>query len=193
MASPSPPPAVLETAFTGAESTDTPPDQNDTEKETLESHEVIELQAFSERKAWIEEKIKVSFYHSSMTSLSSYTIASFSSSYPPSKSSLVLTPSGLRLIPCLVCLPASNSETGWRNMIGSRKKPRYLTPVNSRSSESSQRVYIWLLFSAHLPTHHSCHSTPSVPGGHRSDRAHSYSHLRTRQATPPPPRSIRKP
>ncbi|KAI6105497.1 hypothetical protein F5141DRAFT_1124057 [Pisolithus sp. B1] len=28
------------------------------EEETLESHEVIELQAFSERKAWIEEKIK---------------------------------------------------------------------------------------------------------------------------------------
>lgn len=27
-------------------------------EETLESHEVIELQAFSERKAWIEEKIK---------------------------------------------------------------------------------------------------------------------------------------
>lgn len=29
------------------------------EEETLESHEIIELQTFSERKAWIEEKIKV--------------------------------------------------------------------------------------------------------------------------------------
>lgn len=29
------------------------------EGQTLEWHEVIELQAFSERKAWIEEKIKV--------------------------------------------------------------------------------------------------------------------------------------
>ena len=29
------------------------------EEQALESHEVIELQAFSERKAWIEEKIKV--------------------------------------------------------------------------------------------------------------------------------------
>lgn len=29
------------------------------DEETLEWHEVIELQAFSERKAWIEEKIKV--------------------------------------------------------------------------------------------------------------------------------------
>jgi hypothetical protein len=29
------------------------------EEQALESHEVIELQSFSERKAWIEEKIKV--------------------------------------------------------------------------------------------------------------------------------------
>ncbi|KAH0839723.1 hypothetical protein J3R83DRAFT_661 [Lanmaoa asiatica] len=58
MASPSPPPAVPELAFTGVESNDTPQRALDTEKETLESHEVIELQEFSERKAWIEEKIK---------------------------------------------------------------------------------------------------------------------------------------
>jgi hypothetical protein len=31
------------------------------EGQALESHEVIELQTFSERKAWIEAKIKVSF------------------------------------------------------------------------------------------------------------------------------------
>ena len=31
----------------------------DAEEQALESHEVIELQTFSERKAWIEEKIKV--------------------------------------------------------------------------------------------------------------------------------------
>jgi len=31
------------------------------EEQALESHEVIELQTFSERKAWIEAKIKVSF------------------------------------------------------------------------------------------------------------------------------------
>lgn len=30
-------------------------------EQALESHEVIELQTFSERKAWIEEKIKVNF------------------------------------------------------------------------------------------------------------------------------------
>lgn len=30
------------------------------EEQALESHEVIELQTFSERKAWIEAKIKVS-------------------------------------------------------------------------------------------------------------------------------------
>ncbi len=30
------------------------------EEQALESHEVIELQSFSERKAWIEEKIKAS-------------------------------------------------------------------------------------------------------------------------------------
>ena len=29
------------------------------EDQALESHEVIELQTFSERKAWIEDKIKV--------------------------------------------------------------------------------------------------------------------------------------
>lgn len=34
----------------------------DGEEQALESHEVIELQEFSERKAWIEEKIKVSAY-----------------------------------------------------------------------------------------------------------------------------------
>jgi hypothetical protein len=33
---------------------------NDDEEQALESHEVIELQTFSERKAWIEEKIRVS-------------------------------------------------------------------------------------------------------------------------------------
>jgi hypothetical protein len=31
------------------------------EEQALESHEVIELQLFSERKAWIEEKIQVKF------------------------------------------------------------------------------------------------------------------------------------
>ena len=31
----------------------------DSEEQALEWHEVIELQAFSERKVWIEEKIKV--------------------------------------------------------------------------------------------------------------------------------------
>lgn len=42
----------------------TPPSNTQTVKEggddkPLESHEVIELQTFSERKAWIEDKIKV--------------------------------------------------------------------------------------------------------------------------------------
>lgn len=37
---------------------------NNGEEQALESHEVIELQSFSERKTWIEEKIKVSIkYH----------------------------------------------------------------------------------------------------------------------------------
>lgn len=35
------------------------PLEEDPEEQALESHEVIELQTFSERKAWIEEKIKV--------------------------------------------------------------------------------------------------------------------------------------
>jgi hypothetical protein len=44
---------------TGREST-SPTHGNDDEEQALESHEVIELQTFSERKAWIEEKIRVS-------------------------------------------------------------------------------------------------------------------------------------
>lgn len=86
MASPSPPPTVSELAFTGAESSDTlqyPRPPNDTEKETLESHEVIELQAFSERKAWIEEKIKVSFRCTSFQSLSSHFVFQFLEQLPP--------------------------------------------------------------------------------------------------------------
>jgi len=35
--------------------------ENGDEEQALESHEVIELQTFSERKAWIEEKIKVNY------------------------------------------------------------------------------------------------------------------------------------
>lgn len=78
MTSPSPPPAVSQLAFTGTESSDAPQralDHNDKEKETLESHEVIELQAFSERKAWIEGKIKVSLHGSSIPSLSSHSVS----------------------------------------------------------------------------------------------------------------------
>lgn len=86
MASPSPPPTASELAFTGTESSDAPqrarpPD--DTEKETLESHEVIELQAFSERKAWIEEKIKASHHCSSFKVLSSHFISQFLEHLPP--------------------------------------------------------------------------------------------------------------
>lgn len=75
MASPSLPPAVSKITFTRAESTEASLGPNDTEKETLESHQVIELQAFSERKAWIEEKIKVSFHRSSIHFLSSHYIS----------------------------------------------------------------------------------------------------------------------
>ena len=67
-----------EPAFTGTESTDTSQhaqNLNDTEKETLESHQVIELQAFSERKAWIEEKIRVSLRCGSILSLLSYHVS----------------------------------------------------------------------------------------------------------------------
>ena len=36
-------------------------------EEALESHEVIELQLFSERKAWIEEKIKAIYFITGMS------------------------------------------------------------------------------------------------------------------------------
>lgn len=38
--------------------------KSDGEEQPLEWHEVIELQAFSDRKVWIEEKIKVRLYNS---------------------------------------------------------------------------------------------------------------------------------
>ncbi|KAG0705411.1 hypothetical protein DFH29DRAFT_276372 [Suillus ampliporus] len=44
-------------AFSGSDSEPTQVSQNE-EEQALETHEVIELQAFSERKAWIEDKIK---------------------------------------------------------------------------------------------------------------------------------------
>ncbi|KAG2077675.1 hypothetical protein BDR04DRAFT_1138957 [Suillus decipiens] len=58
MASGTPPPDQQQ-AFTGSELelTQAQVSQNE-EEQALEIHEVIELQAFSERKAWIEEKIK---------------------------------------------------------------------------------------------------------------------------------------
>lgn len=38
-----------------------PSSSNDGQEQALDSNRVIELQAFSERKAWIEDKIKVRF------------------------------------------------------------------------------------------------------------------------------------
>ena len=62
-------PDMIETASMLLPKT-TPNSARDGEEQALESHEVIELQTFSERKAWIEEKIKVchdfelaAFYH----------------------------------------------------------------------------------------------------------------------------------
>ena len=45
------------------------------EQQALESHEVIELQTFSERKAWIEDKIKVgAFDHDLCKRLTLYVV-----------------------------------------------------------------------------------------------------------------------
>jgi hypothetical protein len=57
--------------------TDIPNSPHDGEEEALESHEVIELQKFSERKAWIEEKIKVRSLHGHIFSLALILISSF--------------------------------------------------------------------------------------------------------------------
>ena len=38
----------------------------DNDEQALETHEVIELQTFSDRKVWIEEKIKVRMSYSSI-------------------------------------------------------------------------------------------------------------------------------
>lgn len=83
---PSPPVSVSQLTFTGIESSDVTQralDPNDTEKETLESHEVIELQAFSERKAWIEEKIRVSLHCGFIPSHPSYSVSQFLEQLPP--------------------------------------------------------------------------------------------------------------
>jgi hypothetical protein len=45
------------------------------EDQSLESHEVIELQTFSERKAWIEEKIRVGFLYTLMNQLLAHIFA----------------------------------------------------------------------------------------------------------------------
>jgi len=42
------------------------------EDQSLESHEVIELQTFSERKAWIEEKIRVGSSHIDESAFDTY-------------------------------------------------------------------------------------------------------------------------
>jgi hypothetical protein len=60
----------LVSSISSASHTETtlPTNENGGEEQALESHEVIELQTFSERKAWIEEKIKVSSPGISQTS-----------------------------------------------------------------------------------------------------------------------------
>ena len=47
------------------------------EEQALESHEFIELQTFSERKAWIEDKIRVGAWLRFMQMQKAYNVCSF--------------------------------------------------------------------------------------------------------------------
>jgi hypothetical protein len=77
--------------------TDDPVSPKDGEEEALESHEVIELQQFSERKAWIEEKIKVNVIHFNDTERSSEYLNSFSRACHQSRYLSAWTPYELHL------------------------------------------------------------------------------------------------
>lgn len=141
-------------------------DSNDKEKETLESHEVIELQAFSERKAWIEEKINVCFHGSSIPCLSSHSFFQFLEQLSPiqvfagidpvhtSANSASGLPSREQLQEWLAEHDKIEKETEIFDS-GELKKLRKFTKGMNQA-----------FLSSHMPTYYSCHPTPSLPGGY---------------------------
>lgn len=85
----------------------------DSEGQALEWHEVIELQAFSERKVWIEEKIKVHYFlRDSKLVQTRSCLYSYWNKCHLSKSSLAWTPYALPLWRSPVFRLKLNSRTG---------------------------------------------------------------------------------
>jgi hypothetical protein len=112
-------------------------------EQALESHEVMELQAFSERKEWIIDKIKVRGSAAPPVSLffpPDDNPRSFWRACLPSSSSLTLMPYVPRFRRCQGSLLGNNSNGGSLSTTRLRRKQRYSIPVNSKSSRNPPRV-----------------------------------------------------
>lgn len=133
MASGTPP--LDQQAFAGSDSelSQAQVSQNE-EEQALEIHEVIELQAFSERKAWIEDKIKVRMCHSypclqvncslSHSSWRHFLLSRFLSGWTPYEPPQQTSP----------VYPRANSfRNGLQNTTGLRKRQKFLTLGSSRN------------------------------------------------------------
>jgi hypothetical protein len=130
-------------AFAGSELELTQPQvpQNE-EEQALEIHEVIELQAFSERKAWIEDKIKVRMCHS-YPYLQVNGSLSHSSwrRFRPSRFSSGWTPYEPLQRTFLVYPHANNFRNGLQNTTGLRKRQKFLTLGSSKNLGHSLKAW----------------------------------------------------
>ena len=167
-----------------------PQPPNRPEEQALESHEVIELQTFSERKAWIEEKIKVGSSFPSSGSLFIH-FTKFLESLPP-----IEVFSGLEAVKAssldVPGLPTREELQRWAAEhdtieketemfdTGELKKLRQLT--KGTSTTPSRRTLC--KFS------HSGDTAESVSGRHGRDRTHIDHHLRPRQTATSSPQSF---
>lgn len=106
------------------------PGSGDPEEQALESHEVIELQTFSERKAWIEEKIKVLPYLSLSPITAMLTLYSSWRNCLQSRFLPVSTRYASPLKTSLVSPLANSFDNGLQNTILSRSRRRLSTKVN---------------------------------------------------------------
>lgn len=103
-----------ETSAEATPSTQLQPESESAEDEqALEWHEVIELQAFSERKAWIEEKIKVD--KGSLCCVQRLPVCSSSRAFHLSKSSRGWMLCGRLLRRYRDFLAVPSWRNGWRN------------------------------------------------------------------------------
>ena len=111
-------------------------------EQALESHEVMELQAFSERKEWIVDKIEVRNSVSPLLLFFSLTmiLKSSWSACLPLRSSPTLMPYVPRVRLDRGFLPGNNSNSGSLSTTRSRRKQRSSIPESSKSLRNSPRV-----------------------------------------------------